>query len=169
MINSLPLVTVGAVNYNNARFLTETLESIKGQTYPNIELILVDDFSTDNSVEIMDEWLKSYDRPYKYIKHPKNLGALAGVNDVFNNAKGRYLSCIGTDDPMVPNKIKDLVNMFLNAEQGKVAMVYGDTTMIDEDGTVIYPSMFEHYRGRGFLAPSGKIFKEIVKEFYFFW
>ncbi len=83
----LPLVTIGAVNYNNAKFLIETLESIKAQTYANIELIVVDDCSNDNSVELIEEWLKSYDRPVKFIKHDRNMGAIAGVNDVFDQAR----------------------------------------------------------------------------------
>lgn len=167
-MDSLPLVTIGAVNYNHSRFIIEALDSIKQQTYPNIQLIIVDDFSTDNSVSLINEWLKTYDKPVQFIAHPKNMGAISGVNDVLQNATGKYLSMIATDDAFMPDKIRSQVEMFAQ-QTGNVGMIYGDSVMIDETGNIVYPSMFEHYHGKNFNPPSGHIFKEILKDFYFFW
>ncbi len=167
-MSAFPLVTIGAVNFNHARFILETLESIKSQTYPNIQLIIVDDCSTDNSVALVKEWLTTYGRPYQLILHETNQGAIAGVNDVLQNARGTYLSMVATDDLLMPDKISSQVKMF-QQHQSDVAMIYGDSMMIDENGNMLRPSMFEHYLGKNYSLPGGYIFKEIINDFFFFW
>ena len=57
--NNNPLVSIIVITYNSAKFVLETLESAKAQTYQNIELIISDDGSTDNTVQICREWLKN--------------------------------------------------------------------------------------------------------------
>ena len=164
---TLPLVTVGAVNYNCARFVIETLESIKFQIYENIELILVDDCSTDGSLDIIIMWLKKYEMPHKLIVHKKNQGLKSGLKDILDYASGKYLSLISTDDILMPNKIDDQVK-FIESFSSKVGLVYGDCMMIDENGEMIYSSMFRHYRGENFIPPSGNIFIDVVNDFYFY-
>lgn len=99
----MPLVTVGAFCYNNAQRVTETLDSILSQTYSPIELIIVDDCSTDNSVEVIKNWVKQNDVQCRMNFHTKNIGVCAGVNKVVQNCKGKYITFIG-DDIMLPHK-----------------------------------------------------------------
>lgn len=58
MINSTPLVTIAVVTYNSSQTILETLESVKEQTYKNIELIISDDCSSDNTTDICQKWLQ---------------------------------------------------------------------------------------------------------------
>ena len=57
-MSTLPLVTIVVISYNQSKYIKENLDSIKAQTYLNIELIVADDASPDNSVEIFESWLK---------------------------------------------------------------------------------------------------------------
>ena len=131
-MTSQPLVTIGAINYNNGLYVIETLESIKAQSYQNVELIIVDDCSTDNSVVLITEWLKNFDKPYKFIKHEKNKGVCNTCNDLLTNASGKYISTIGTDDIMMPDKIKVQVEILENSAD-EVCAVYSDAFLIKED------------------------------------
>ena len=94
----LPVVTIGAINYNNEPYVLETLDSIAAQTYSNIELVVVDDASTDGSLRKIKEWLASYERPYKLVVHPKNEGVHKAYESVIKNASGEYISLVATDD-----------------------------------------------------------------------
>src|SRR5689334_1867763 len=94
--DNLPLVSILAANYNNARYVLESLESIKQQTYPNIELIIVDDASADNSPQLISDWLKTANIPHKYIVHEQNKGLCSTCNELLRNANGKYISFIAT-------------------------------------------------------------------------
>jgi glycosyltransferase involved in cell wall biosynthesis len=160
MSELLPLVTIGAANFNNSRYVIESLESIRNQTYPNIELVIVDDASTDDSAGLIEEWLKTYDKPYRYIRHEKNGGVCKVCNDLVANANGKYFSMIATDDLYLPEKISKLVHVLEN--DLSAAMAYTDPGLIDENGkrkfgtymTTVIKCPFEY-------APSGDILKEL--------
>ena len=70
-MKELPLVSVIAINYNAETYVLETLKSIKQQSYENIQLIIIDDHSTDKSVKLIQQWLQTYQRPYKIILNEK--------------------------------------------------------------------------------------------------
>ena len=83
-----PLVSIITPVYNAERFLSETIKSVKEQTYKNWELLLVDDCSKDNSAKIIKEFNRTDDR-IKYIKLEKNSGASISRNKGIKNSKGR--------------------------------------------------------------------------------
>lgn len=159
-MKNLPLVTIGAASYNNARYLVETLESIKAQSYQNIELIIVDDFSTDDSVQIIDEWLKTYTKPYKFIKHESNMGVCHTCNDLLLNAGGKYISTIATDDIMLPDKISIQVSI-MEAASDDVAAVYSDAYLIKEDSSPRYGWFIQRHNDFEDI-PSGNIFDVLL-------
>ena len=70
-MNNQPLVSVPVITYNSAKFVLETLESIKAQTYQNIELVISDDCSTDNTVQICRDWVDLINQNTTFS--PKNL------------------------------------------------------------------------------------------------
>ena len=92
-----PLVSIITPVYNAERFLSETIKSVKEQTYKNWELLLVDDCSKDNSAKIIKEFNRTDDR-IKYIKLEKNSGASISRNTGIKNAKGRFIAFVDSDD-----------------------------------------------------------------------
>ncbi len=103
-----PLVSICVITYNSAEYIVETLESIKGQTYQNIELVISDDFSTDNTIRICREWVKdNKDRFVEcYIDEAlQNRGVSANCNKGLSHCKGIWLKLIAGDDLLLPDCI----------------------------------------------------------------
>lgn len=106
------LVSVVVVSYNSASTILETLESIKNQTYQEIELIITDDCSKDETVSVCQEWLaQNKDRfvSFQLITSPVNTGVCANGNRGRFAAKGEWLKGIAGDDILLPNCISDYI------------------------------------------------------------
>lgn len=106
------LVSIIVVTYNSSEYVLETLESAKAQTYQNIELIISDDCSKDNTVEVCQMWLdKNKDRfvRVELITSEKNTGIPANSNRGVKNAYGNWIKIIAGDDALLPNCIYDFV------------------------------------------------------------
>lgn len=88
-------------NYNYGHYLKEALNSIVNQTYQNFELILIDDASTDNSISIIEPYLKKFDFIH-FIKHKKNMGMFKSFQEGLDQARGNYISFIASDDLFFP-------------------------------------------------------------------
>lgn len=141
--NNLPLVSIGVASYNNSKYILQTLDSIAQQSYQNIELIIVDDFSKDNSVLLIDEWIKNSRLKIKFIRNDKNLGVTAVCNILLQHACGQYFSIFSSDDLMSSNKIGDLLKN-LQLQSPDVAGVFSVAEVIDEDGNSLnqfYPNI----------------------------
>jgi glycosyltransferase involved in cell wall biosynthesis len=160
-MNNLPLVSIAAINFNCAGFVLETLESIRSQTYPNIELVVVDDCSTDDSVAVIDSWLKTYKGQYNFIKHEKNKGVCAACNSGLNNATGKYFSIIATDDLIVTDKIATQVTLLENSDD-RIACVYTDAYLINERGQPL-PELFIDSHKSFAERPSGNIYDILLQ------
>lgn len=89
------LVSIIVPVYNAEKFIKDTIQTVKNQTYQNWELILVDDFSTDNSVDIIN---KNIEERIKLVKLEKNSGAAICRNKGVEKAKGRYIAFLDSDD-----------------------------------------------------------------------
>lgn len=107
-----PLITVGIVAYNSSEFILDLLESVKAQTYQNVELIVSDDKSSDNTVTICEEWIsKNKDRFVRaeVIVPEHNTGTAGNYNRALFAAKGDWMKFIDGDDIMFPNCLEDNV------------------------------------------------------------
>lgn len=125
-MNTEPLVTVGVVTYNSSEFIKEALDSVFRQTYKNIELIISDDCSTDDTVSIAEEWMNAHkDRFVRtlIISTEKNTGVSGNFNRLISQAKGVWLKGLAGDDILADTAIEDYIN-FINEKQ-KVAIVFG--------------------------------------------
>lgn len=91
------LISIVMPVYNSSQFLENSIESVLNQTYKNIELIVVDDKSTDNSLEIIENFAKK-DKRIKVLKHNNNCGLAATRNTGIENASGKYITFIDSDD-----------------------------------------------------------------------
>ncbi len=158
-----PLVSIIALCYNQAQFCEDTLGSIYNQSYKNIELIIMDDFSSDNSVEKINRWINAHqDISIQFIPHNKNVGICKTLNEALKNAKGKYFELIACDDLMHPEKTSRQVS-YLEATNNSVAMVYTDALLINDDGSDRYGLFIQ--RSRDFeQLPSGKIYDVLLEE-----
>lgn len=111
--NQKPLVSIVIITYNSSEYVLETLESAKLQTYQNIELIVSDDCSTDNTVAICREWLEKNKSRFirtELITVEENTGIPANCNRGYKKAQGEFIKGIAGDDILLPNCVEDLVN-----------------------------------------------------------
>lgn len=160
--SELPLVSVGVACYNQAKYVVSTLDSIINQAYGNMELIIVDDCSKDDSVQIIQDWIDRNDIDCIFIKHEVNKGVCKTVNDIVVNAKGKYLSFTAADDLMVEGKLKVQVDL-LEKAASDVGFVYSDAYLIDSDGKEYFGRFIQWHR-HFFVVPQGDIFKELLED-----
>ncbi len=100
------LVSIVTPVYNASKFLKETIETVLNQTYKNWELILVDDLSTDDSVKIIEEYVKKYPKKIKLIKLKKKGYTAIARNKGIEESKGRFIFFIDADDLWEKDKIE---------------------------------------------------------------
>jgi glycosyltransferase involved in cell wall biosynthesis len=135
---SLPKVSVGIPSYNYSRFIIETLNSVVNQTYSNIELVIVDDCSIDNSVEVINEWIAAYngDRQITFIVNAVNMGVTKTCNVILRHASGKYITWLDSDDLIFPDKIEKQVEV-LEKAGNNTGFIYSNVNIIDGKGVVI--------------------------------
>lgn len=104
-----PLVTIGITNYNAAATLRRAIESATAQTIHNREIVVVDDASTDHSVEIAKK-LQGEHSEIRVIQHEKNLGYAGALNTLIKNARGQYIAFFDSDDESNPNRLELQIN-----------------------------------------------------------
>jgi alpha-1,3-rhamnosyltransferase len=107
-----PLVSIIVITYNSEKFILETLESAKTQTYQNIELIISDDASSDNTLQVCREWLKNNKCRFVHtelITVEKNSGIPANCNRGVKASKGEWIKLIAGDDGLLPNAIELMI------------------------------------------------------------
>ena len=110
---TLPLVSVPVITYNSAKTVLETLESINAQTYPIIELIISDDCSTDNTVELCRKWVDRNKNRFartEILTIEKNIGTSANLNRAEKVCMGEWVKPIAGDDVLMSNCIQDCID-----------------------------------------------------------
>lgn len=112
------LISVIIPVYNTAEFLDECIQSIVHQTYPDLQIVLVDDGSTDRSPKICDEWARR--DPRICVIHKQNGGAAAARNTGLKIAKGKYIGFLDSDDYIAEDMYELLVNTMESTEKGIV-------------------------------------------------
>ncbi len=134
-----PLVSIIIPVYNGENYVKEAIDSALNQTYKNIEIIVVNDGSTDKTHEI----IKSYKDKIKYIKK-KNGGVASALNTAIKSMKGEYFSWLSHDDMYYKTKIEDQIK-YLAKEKDKNIILYSDNDVMDKDG-IIYRSSIRWHR-----------------------
>ena len=104
-----PTVSIIIPIYNAESYLEGTLSSVLNQTLHDIEVVCVDDESTDSSSEIVER-ISAVDERLVFVKHPVNKGAGAAINTGISKASGRYIQIVGNDDLLPPDSLKTLVD-----------------------------------------------------------
>lgn len=133
IVKELPLVTIGVSSYNYSMYIEAALNSVLVQTYPHIELIIIDDCSNDNCPQLIEQWISKNNIHCTYIKHEKNVGITKTSNEFVKLAKGKYLSLFATDDIMLPQKIEKQTAI-LEAAGSEYGFCYANVQLMDEAG-----------------------------------
>ncbi|MDG5818691.1 glycosyltransferase family 2 protein [Natronococcus sp. A-GB7] len=107
MSTSLPLVSVVIPTYNRKDLLPTAIESALAQTYDNLEIIVVDDCSTDGTQELLKE---RYATEVRYLRHDENRGGSAARNTGIEAASGKYIALLDSDDEWLPRKVEKQVD-----------------------------------------------------------
>ena len=136
---SKPLVSIIVPIYNVEKFLDDCVESIVKQSYDNLDIILVDDGSPDNSPKICDEWAKK-DNRIKVI-HKKNGGVCSARNEGIKSAKGEWISFVDADDFIEETYVEDMYNKAIETNSKYVCCGYNkvysnNVESINADGEV---------------------------------
>lgn len=132
-----PLVSVPIIVYNSSKTIVETLESIYNQTYPNIELIISDDCSTDNTIYLCKEWINNRRDRFvntEILTVEKNTGTSANVNRAEKRCMGEWIKNISGDDKLLPNCITDFIEYAQGHPEAKY--IFGKMTFFDGDESI---------------------------------
>jgi len=124
------LVSIIMPAYNCGNFIGLALESVINQTYQNWEVIIVDDCSTDNTAEVVQDFMRK-DSRIKYYKLDQNSGAAMARNKAIEIAKGKYLAFLDSDDIWFPEKLMKQISFMEKNNYGFTCTSY---TKIDENG-----------------------------------
>jgi glycosyltransferase involved in cell wall biosynthesis len=127
-----PLVTVGITNYNGKRYLSTCIDSFIAQTYPNIEILVIDDCSTDGSKEIIKDYEENNKNIYAIYHSTNSGGASKGIQEIISNARGKYFQWIACDDFVESDAIYKFVD-YLEKNPDK-DYVYSNFNIVNEDG-----------------------------------
>jgi len=120
-------------NYNNAKFIKESIESVLSQTYNDWELIIVDDCSTDNSIDIIKPYLKDY--RIKLIRHKKNHGYGGSLKTAAANSKMMVLAILDADDKFTKDALENIAVEYLKSPE--VGFIYSTMWECDSELNII--------------------------------
>ncbi len=126
-----PLVSVICITRNHEHFCIESLDSVLNQTYKNIEWIILDAASTDNTVALIDNWLVENDVQAVFLKEKVLKPITVNLNKALSYAKGEYVQFLSLDDLLLPEKIKVQVNLFL---KDNIDLVFTNSRKIGVNG-----------------------------------
>lgn len=139
--NDMPLISIVVTSYNYAHFIRETLDSLISQTYKNIEIIVIDDGSKDNSVEVISEYVNKYDFVHLFT-HPNNInrGLPESMRLGIENAKGEYVAFCESDDYIREDYVQKKVDIINRYEDvgiiSNAIKMFGDEKDIEVRGWV---------------------------------
>ncbi len=141
--------------YNQAPFVVSALDSIRNQSHRNIQLIVADDKSTDDSVRVIQRWQKESGYPLHFISHVENVGICRTLNEAVRVANGDYVAIVAADDYWFPEKLERQLEVFKRSGSD-VGVVYSDAWRENTDGQRLSGTFIEHVR-RFDRAPEGDL------------
>ncbi len=129
-----PCVSIGLAVYNGEKYLKKALDSIITQTFTDLELIISDNFSTDNTQQICEQYA-SQDERIRYYRNNKNIGAPRNFNRAFELASGKYFKWAASDDVLAPDFLRKCVAIL--DKDASVVLCHSITGRIDENGDLL--------------------------------
>ncbi|WP_273215321.1 glycosyltransferase family 2 protein [Runella zeae] len=160
-----PEVTVICTCYNHENFVRESLLSVINQTYEAIQLIVIDNASTDDSRRVIQQVVDKHPR-IVFIRNTYNIGLCRAFNQGLEQASGKYVIDLAADDIMLPERIQKQVEVFetLNKEY---AVVFSNAAYIDSTGKKFgYHYALGAHGGAEGQVPTGDVYKEILRRYF---
>jgi glycosyltransferase involved in cell wall biosynthesis len=156
------IVSIICACYNQEKYIYESLESVKNQTFQNFELIIWDDASKDNSVGVIESWIKNNPQySVHFVKHTINKGICASLNECFLISKGKYIQILALDDVILPFKLEKHVNLLEKSDRSD-GLVFTDAFIMDENSNR-YQNKFIAYHHQYLSLESGNYFERLLK------
>ena len=136
---TLPLVSVAIPAYNHAAYIEACLSSVCGQTYPELELVLIDDGSKDDTLEVARRFLEPRRERFRRIvlERQENQGVSAASNAAIAACRGEWVHLLGSDDVLHPNKVERIQQAIADWNCADLALVHADADFIDQHGQTI--------------------------------
>ncbi|MCB4205439.1 glycosyltransferase family 2 protein [Deferribacterales bacterium Es71-Z0220] len=136
---SLPLVSVCIPAYNHEKYIAECIQSVIDQDYKNIELIIINDGSKDNTHEVIMSFAEKCEKRFVRFEYRnrENRGLSATLNEAVDWSKGKYFTVIASDDVLIKNKVSLLVEK-LEILDESYAVAFGNAIFIDNNSNEVY-------------------------------
>lgn len=162
--DTFPMVSIIIPVYNHASYIEQTLESIASDTYPNKEIVVINDGSTDNSHEVITQWIEANkERVAINYRNRENRGVSETINELIDRSLGQYIVGVGSDDYLINNTIASRVSLLQN--NPSKLMVIGDAIVVDAAGNITHESGnfgFHHGVKENYFTDEG-LKREIIR------
>lgn len=158
-----PLITLAGICHRHERFVIETLESFRAQTYPRVECIIINNIRGDESSRLIREWLARTGFPAKFIDNAEPRSATENVNAVIDMARGEYLQMLSCDDVLLPDYLSSQ-HRILSGKGPEYCCVYSDVYRMWEDGEIGYRLLAKKRRAMAeLLGPQASLREQLSR------
>ncbi|MEQ6120062.1 glycosyltransferase [Reichenbachiella sp. MALMAid0571] len=158
-MKKLPLVSVFCLCYNHEKYVSQAIQSVLNQTYSNIELIVVDDASTDGSKGEIEQILKNQQFTFLYL--PENVGNTKAFNRAFVRSNGKYIIDLAADDVLVQDRIEKQV-AFFEESSNSTGVIYSDVAYIDGNGQ----PLSHHFSNKKHIPYTGNVYEKLISTYF---
>ena len=151
-----PLITIGITCFNSEKYIIRALDSALNQDWQNKEVIIVDDFSSDKTIELIEEYIKNYDN-FKLFKHKKNSGYGEALNSIIKKSNGEYIAIFDSDDRSDKERLKKQYKRYISYKEEKKTqniICYSNRKVINNK--FLKSTNFAYAIGRKEIEPNGK-------------
>lgn len=162
MTASAPLVSILFTTYNHAPYIDQALDSIAAQGFADFEVVITDDCSTDDSVDVIRRWLDRHRLDASLVANEQNLGICAVRNRALARASGELVCSLSGDDFFAADRLARQAP-FLAAQPADVAAVYSDARICDAAGVTVRESYLDRFLGPD-RRPEGWIFPDLQRD-----
>jgi glycosyltransferase involved in cell wall biosynthesis len=157
-----PLVTIICLCYNQEDYVLESLSSVLNQDYPSLELIIVDDCSSDNSKSVIEKWLIDFPK-IQFITNSINLGSTKSFNKALKKANGKYIIDLAADDILLTNCVASQIKAFNDTSFKNLGVVYGNVALVTEKGELeSYYFAVDRFKKVTKKRKTGDIYKSVL-------
>ncbi len=163
--DTTPLVSVICTCYNHEKYITEALESVARQTYGRVELVVIDNASTDESLSRIEEFCK--DRPeVRFIANTLNEGLCRAFNRGLGMTTGQYLIDLSADDVLLPHRIERQVAFFENLPD-RYGVIFSNARYLDPHGRPLHWHYPVDSAGQTMeQVPSGDVYRDVLERYF---